>query len=637
MNDSHVESTATPPTTTDQPERVDLRSHDIAGDKQAEIARLFPEVRTEGGKIDFDRLKRALGASVDPGKERYGMHWPGKADCFKAIQSPSLGTLLPCHGESVNFGATGNVIIEGDNLEVLKLLQKSYLGKIKMIYIDPPYNTGSDFIYPDNYTESLRTYLEYTGQMDAEGKRFSTNTEADGRFHSKWLSMMYPRLFLARNLLAADGLVFISIDDNEQHHLRILMNDIFGEENFIAQIVWKKKYIGGKHARHIVDLHEYVLVFAKNTECVAELLIDRPADEQEKFDKEDEYLEERGRHYIRPLKSNLGERKTLVYPIELPDGTTIETQWMVSRKTFDSLVSQGRIVYKQKVDGTYQVYRKFYEKDNEGLVKFPSIIDDVANSDGKLEFKKLFDVREGRDIPFENPKPSKLVRLLAKPVTSGNDIVLDFFAGSGTTAHAVLELNKEDSGNRKFILVQLPEPTGREDYPTIAAITRERVRRVIEELDKEKPEAPLLVGTEKPDRGFRAYRLAESNFRVWDVDSQRSNAESVAQQLSLHVNHLVDGRTSDDLLCEMLLKSGFSLSTLVDSLTISGKTVSSIAEGAMLICLERELTSELIRAIAERKPQRVILLDEGFAGNDQLKTNAVQIMKTKGVTSFRTV
>src|SRR3989442_651530 len=223
---------------TDQPEKVDLRSQDIAEEKRQELLRLFPEVRTEGGKLDFDRLKLALGESVDVGKERYGLTWPGKAECFKVIQTPSLGTLLPCPEESVNFDTSENLIIEGDNLEVLKLLQKAYLGKVKMIFIDQPYNTGSDFIYPDDYTESLQTYLEYTGQVDSQGKKFSTNTEADGRFHSKWLNMMYPRLYLARNLLREDGVIFISIDDNESDDLRKLCNEIFGEENFVENIIW---------------------------------------------------------------------------------------------------------------------------------------------------------------------------------------------------------------------------------------------------------------------------------------------------------------------------------------------------------------------------------------------------------------
>jgi adenine-specific DNA-methyltransferase len=244
-------------------EKLDLRSHDIAADKVAELLRLFPEIRTEGGKLDFDRLKLALGEAVDVGRERYGMNWPGKAECFKTIQAPSVGTLRPCPEESVNFDTTEHLIIEGDNLEVLKLLQKSYLGKVKMIYIDPPYNTGNDFIYPDNYAESLRTYLEYTGQVDAEGRKFGTNTEADGRFHSKWLNMMYPRLYLARNLLRDDGVIFISIDDHEVDNLRKLCNEVFGEENFVATILWQKVF-----ARHRHTSNATTGTLCKNWSCV---------------------------------------------------------------------------------------------------------------------------------------------------------------------------------------------------------------------------------------------------------------------------------------------------------------------------------------------------------------------------------
>jgi adenine-specific DNA-methyltransferase len=251
-----------------KPERLHLHSHYVAEDKTQELLRLFPEIRTEGSKLDFERLKLALGEAVDVGKERYGMNWPGKADCFKTIQTLSLGTLRPCPEESVNFDTTENLIIEGDNLEVLKLLQKSYLGKVKMIYIDPPYNTGNDFIYPDNYTESLQTYLEYTGQVDAEGRKFGNNTDADGRFHSKWMNMMYPRLHLARNLLWEDGIIFITIDDHEVANLRAACNEIFGEDNFIANVVWQKKYTRSNDAKYFSDNHDHVLVFARNKHVI---------------------------------------------------------------------------------------------------------------------------------------------------------------------------------------------------------------------------------------------------------------------------------------------------------------------------------------------------------------------------------
>ncbi len=253
----------------DEPDKLDLRSHDIAADKRRELLRLFPEVRTEGGKLDFERLKLALGEAVDVGKERYGMNWPGKADCFRTIQAPSLGTLRPCPEESVNFDTTENLIIEGDNLEVLKLLQKSYLGKVKMIYIDPPYNTGNDFIYPDNYTESLQTYLEYTGQVDSERRKFSTNTEANGRFHSKWLSMMYPRLYLARNLLREDGFLVANIDDSELSSLRSILNEVFGEENLAAVLVFDRNR---KNDAKLFSVgHEYMVVYARNKALLTEM------------------------------------------------------------------------------------------------------------------------------------------------------------------------------------------------------------------------------------------------------------------------------------------------------------------------------------------------------------------------------
>src|SRR3990172_8470783 len=261
-----------------EPEKLDLRSHDIAEDRREEFLRLFPETRAEGGKLDFERLKLALGEAVDVGKERYGLNWPGKADCFKAIQTPSLATLRPCPEESVSFDTSENLIIEGDNLEVLKLLQKSYLGKVKMIYIDPPYNTGNDFIYPDNYSESLQTYLEYTGQVDAEGHKFGTNSDTSGRFHSKWLNMMYPRLYLARNLLRDDGAIFVSCDDNEVHNLRSVMNEIFGEENFIANVIWQKVFSPKNTARHFSEDHDYIVVYARNAETWAPALLPRTAE-----------------------------------------------------------------------------------------------------------------------------------------------------------------------------------------------------------------------------------------------------------------------------------------------------------------------------------------------------------------------
>jgi adenine-specific DNA-methyltransferase len=328
-----------------QPEKLDLHSHDIAEDKRQALLRLFPEIRTEGGEIDFERLKLALGETVDVGKERYGMHWPGKADCFKTLQMPSLGTLRPCPEESVNFDTTENLIIEGDNLEVLKLLQKSYLGKVKMIYIDPPYNTGNDFIYPDDYSESLQTYLEYTGQVDAEGKKFSTNAETDGRFHSKWLNMMYPRLYLARNLLREDGVLLVSIDDNEVENLRKACNEVFGEENSIACVIWQKVYAPKSSAMHFSEDHDYIVIYARHAEIWRPELLPRTEDQDAVYKNPDN--DPRGPW--RP--NNLAARNYYskgTYSIKCPGGRFIEgppkgSYWRVSEEKFWELNRDGRI------------------------------------------------------------------------------------------------------------------------------------------------------------------------------------------------------------------------------------------------------------------------------------------------------
>jgi len=624
----------------DQPEKLDLCSRDIAEEKRQELLRLFPEIHTEGGKLDFERLRLVLGEAVDVGKERYGMNWPGKADCFKTIQMPSIGTLRPCPDESVNFNTSENLIIEGDNLEVLKLLQKSYLGKVKMIYIDPPYNTGNDFIYPDDYTESLQTYLAYTGQVDAEGKKFGTNTDADGRFHSKWLNMMYPRLYLARNLLREDGVIFISIDDSEVDSLRKLCDEIFGEENFVENIIWKKRYGGGAKEKHLVSVHEYILVYARQIESIGELFVPYSQKTVERYyTQKDENFKVRGSYRTHPLEAtkSMGERRNLVFAIKAPDGTEVmpKRQWLWSKERVEQALTKGELAFLRDKDSNWTVHTKQYLKDENGVVrksKAFSIIDDVFTQHGTNEIIDMFG--EAQVFPF--PKPTGLFKPLLDLVADENATILDFFAGSGATAHAVLDLNKQDGGKRKFILVQLPEPTGREDYHTIAEITKERVRRVIKKLNDEDAGKLDLGDAAKQDRGFRVFKLAESNFKPWNAEVPH-DAPALEKQLEMHVDHIRDDRTSDDLLYEILLKSGYPLTTPVERLQVAGKTVQSAAGGAFFICLERELTMELIRAMAEKKPERVVCLDEGFAGNDQLKANAVQIFKTRGVTSFKTV
>jgi adenine-specific DNA-methyltransferase len=613
---------------TDQPEKLNLASVNIADEKRQEILSLFPEARTEGGKLDFERLKLALGDSVDVGKERYGMNWPGKADCFKTIQRPSLGTLRPVPEESVSFDTTENLIIEGDNLEVLKLLQKSYLGKVKMIYIDPPYNTGNDFIYPDNFSENLQTYLEYTGQVDSEGKKFSTNTESDGRFHSKWLNMMYPRLYLARNLLKEDGLIFVSIDDVESANLRILLNDVFGESNFVANLLWQKRYVSNATAKYISDMHDHILVYARSIEAIRIGLVERTAEQLKDYKNPDE--DPRGPWRAQDLSASKPYQAgqfEIIGPTGLKFVPPPGRYWRCSRETYEGWLADNRITFGKEGTGR-PMLKSFLSEAQEGLRPNTWWEHTFAghNKEATLEMKALFDGAS----PFDTPKPSKLVRRMIELLVDKESLVLDFFAGSGTTAHAVLDLNSQDGGTRKFILTQLPEPTERTDYPTISAITKERVRRVIKKLNEGDK------GDSKTDRGFRVFKLAESNFKPWDAEAPR-DAERLTTQLDLHVNHVREGRTGQDLLFEVLLKTGFPLTTPVETLNLAGKTVYAVASGALLVCLDHAWTLELVRAIAEKKPERVVCLDAGFAGNDQLKANAVQIFRTQGVTSFKTV
>jgi adenine-specific DNA-methyltransferase len=652
------------------PEKLDLRSHDVTDDKRQALLRLFPEARTEGGKLDFERLKFALGETVDVGKERYGMTWPGKADCFKTIQRPSLGTLRPCPEESVNFDTTENLIIEGDNLEVLKLLQKSYLSKVKMIYIDPPYNTGNDFIYPDNYTESLQTYLEYTGQVDAEGRKFGTNTDTDGRFHSKWLNMMYPRLYLARNLLRDDGVVFVSIDDKELHNLRRICDELFGEENRVGLIAWKN--VTDNNPTLITPDNEFILCYARSRDALPKSWTSRFSAAKDGLQSEFERLtkneglplklvQERLREFIADNEESVGFLSRYKHVDEggvytgsesvhnpRPGGYDFEVLHPDTKKpmrkpangyrfpevTFREMEKQGIILYGP--DEARIVKIKKYLNDYEDALR------SVITLDGRLgsyELKRLF---PGSESIFTNPKPSDLLESLISFAASPDAIVLDFFAGSGSIGHAVLALNRKDGGNRKFLLVQLPEPceegsvAKKAGFATIADITKERVRRVIQKLNEGTVGKLDFDGDSKQDRGLRVFKLAESNFRTWEADAPK-DAAALTTQLEMHIDHVRDDRTPNDLLCEILLKSGFPLTTPVETLEVAGKTVYGVAGGALLICLDNSLTLEAIRAMAAKNPERVVCLDEGFAGNDQLKANAVQIFKTQGVTSFKTV
>lgn len=633
------------------PQKVKLESMDIAEEKREQLKHLFPEAFTEG-KVDFEQLKRMLGEWVEPGKERFGLSWPGKAECMKIIQQPSVATLKPARDESVNFDETENLFIEGDNLEVLKLLQKSYFGKVKMIYIDPPYNTGNDFIYPDSYAETLDTYLSYTGQKDKNGKRFSTRTDTTGRYHSYWLNMMYPRLYLAKNLLREDGLIFISIDDNEAHNLRNLMNEVLGEENFIDQIVWKKRYGGGAKEKYLVTLHEYILVYAKSIDDLGELFVPLEEESIERYYKfKDQHYKRRGPYRTHPLEAtkSMGERRNLIYPILGPDGTEVypRKQWLWSKERTEKALENGEVEFIKSKDGNWSVHTKQYLKDERGNLrqsKAFSIIENVYSQHGTNEIIDLFG--DAQVFPF--PKPINLLTQLVDIGTQSEeeDIVLDLFAGSGSTACAVSEANKKDGGNRKFIVVQLPEhieensSSRKHGFNTIADISKERIRRAARKIEEEQNGQMDLNANGVLDLGLKVFKLSRSNFKVWEGHVEK--IENLEQQLFDHVDHISDSSTPEDILYELLLKSGFPLTTQVEWLTLAGKDVFSVDEGVLLICLDKDLTQEVIDAIADANPLQVICLDDGFKGNDQLKANAAQSFKvrTQGEESeivFRTV
>ena len=611
------------------------------------LAQSYPECLSEG-RIDFETLRRMLGDWVEVGNERFGLVWPGKAQCMRIIQQPSAATLKPDRSQSVDFESTNNVFIEGDNLEVLKLLQKSYFGKIKMVYIDPPYNTGQEFIYPDKYAESLETYLAYTGQLDSGGRKFSTNTDTVGRYHSNWLNMMYPRLYLTRNLLREDGVIFISIDDHELSRLRELCDQIFGEENFKADIAWQKRYTRSNNTVDFTTVVEHILVYAKSETFVVNLLPrTEEADARYTNPDNDPRGEWKGASFLNPASPQ--DRPNLCYPLANPNtGEVVHpttNAWRRSRETFAELLADNRLYWGP--NGTASVPSiKMFLAEARGLTPTNFWAHDYAGhtDEGTRDLEALIAGKV-----FNNPKPVQLVRRMLEHACNGPaDIVMDFFAGSCVTAQATIELNLEDGGSRNFILVQLPEPVDEDanaakaGFSTIAEIGRERIRRVISKAQKSSDEQLDLDQRVATDLGFKSFRLDQSNFRIWDGLGDLADAQELARQLELHVDHRRSESTPDDLIHEILLKAGFPLSTKVDTLKLAGSDVFSIQDGALLICLEKDITSELTDALADANPLQVICLDDGFKGNDQLKANAVQTFKARAQAEeseivFRTV
>lgn len=611
----------------------DTQSADIVAGNIEALRALFPEAFSEG-KIDFEVLKQCLGGVVDDREEKYGLNWHGKRRARQIALTPSTGTLLPCLEDSVDWDTTQNLMIEGDNLEVLKLLQKSYAGKVKMIYIDPPYNTGKDFVYRDDFRDSIANYLALTGQIDSAGKKSTSNTESSGRFHTDWLNMMYPRLKLAREMLRADGTIFISIDDVEVKSVRTLCDEIFGEENFICTIVWQKVYSPANDKKGVDAMHDYVIAYQKSASFNVNLL-PRTSKQDDAYSNQDN--DPRG-----PWKAvdttRAEHRDYAYYPITTPSGREVYPaqgrSWVFTKEELPGLIADNRLWFGK--DGNSKPSKKlFLTEVKQGIVPTTwwSHEDGGHNDGAKKELKAL--MPEG--LPFQTPKPTKLIQRIAQIATSphGEDIILDFFAGSGTTADAILRLNTEDDGNRRVVLVQIPEATGQADYPTIADICKERFSRVGRKVRTEKP---AFSG----DLGFRAYKLAASNIRAWEP-----NVSDLEATLFNNTEHLVPGRTEADILTELLLKLGLDLCVPIETKDIAGKSVHSVGAGALIVCLSDGITRETVeglaqgiiawwQALAPAGDTRIVFKDSAFA-DDVAKTNMAAILNQAGIKDMRSL
>ncbi|AYM86859.1 site-specific DNA-methyltransferase [Pseudoalteromonas agarivorans] len=619
---------------------AESKSLDITNANIEQLKQIFPDVFSEG-KVDFDALKAVLGEAVDDSDERYNFTWNGKNRARQIAQTPSTGTLRPCKEDSVNWDSTENLFIEGDNLEVLKLLQKSYHKKVKMIYIDPPYNTGKDFVYKDNFHDNIKNYLEVSGQVDGEGNKLSSNSETSGRYHSDWLNMMYPRLKLARNLLTDDGVIFLSIDSNEVFNLKALCDQIFGENNFCADFIIKSNPRGSQSNGFSANQHEYLLCFAKDKEVC------EPFNVALTEDMESEYnlVDEKGAYRLLGLRLRGGswrreQRPLLYYPIYVTEdgnlglddnggeaiypikpSTGEEGTWRWSK---DKLNNDSSLVIAKKVqrngETVWDIFTKDYLNSSDGEkkgTKPKSLFDekDMNYQNGANELKAAFDGKS----PFDFPKPTYLVKKLIEMHCNDGDIVLDFFGGSGTSAQASLEAMKTN-----FIIVQLPEPTDPKSnakklgFNFISEVTKARLKNV--------------------GCNFKSFLLDETNIRRWDADF-----DDLAPALQLAAKSVKESRTSEDVLFEVLLKYGIELTTLVEEEVIEGKKIFIVGAGALIVCLDDGITEAVVEGIAtlidELEPEstQVVFKDEGFANDDNVKTNAVQILKQHGVEDVKSI
>ncbi len=628
-----------------EPGAPESQSADLAAGNLAQLRKLFPELVTEGLKgpaINLDVLKALVGdATVTDADEKYGLNWHGKRAARQLALTPSTGTLRPCPEDSVDWDTTQNLMIEGDNLEVLKLLQKSYAGKVKLIYIDPPYNTGKDFVYPDNFHDSIQNYMELTGQTEG-GRKISSNTDASGRFHTDWLNMIYPRLKLAHSLLRDDGTIFVSIADHEIHNLRAAMNEVFGEENFVATVIWQKVYSPKNSARHFSEDHDYIVVYAKNADTWTPRLLPRTEEMEARYSNQDN--DPRGPWKAGDLSARnyYGEG---TYPITCPSGRQLAgpppgTYWRVSKPKFDELNADNRIWW--GADGSnVPAIKRFLTEVKDGRV--PQTLwtyQEVGHTqEGKKELIAAVNFPNS-DVVFDTPKPTRLMRRILQLATSPDcaDLVVDFFAGTGTTMDAVFAQNAEDGGTRRCILVQLPEPlAGAESvgWSTIADVTRARIKGAGQ---RHKDADPMISG----DFGFRTFRLDTSNITAWSP-----KRDDLAKSLFDHLEHIVAGRSDNDVLYELLLKLGLDLCVPIETKTIAGKAVQSIGGGVLLACLAQQITVTdaeqlALGIVAWHREQQTAgevtcVFRDGAFENDVAKTNLAAILEQHGIAKVRSL
>jgi len=643
---------------------MDSKTLDIIAENVSKLKELFPEAFTEG-KVDFDALKEVLGEFVDSRDERYSFTWNGKSKARMLAQTPSTGTLRPCKDESIDWDSTQNLFIEGDNLEVLKVLQKSYHKKIKMIYIDPPYNTGSDFVYKDSFKDNIKNYKEITGQVDGEGRNISSNPETSGRYHTDWLNMMYPRLKVARNLLKDDGVIVVHIDENEYPNLEKMLGEIFGEENNLGTIVWDKRNPKGD-ATGVAQQHELISIYCKNRDDFkknvkfkrpkenAKMMLEMAQkiihenggvnyDSRKKYkiwlknqdfsggDKAYTFIDDEGEVY-RPVSMAWPNKKKapdsyfkpLVHPVTKKPCPVPERGWRNPPEKMEQLQRDGLILFGH--DETTQPNRKYLLKENM-YENVSSLIYYAGSDDALLSEIGVF---------FDTPKVVNVSKKLIAPICGQDDLLLDFFAGSATSAHALLDLNLEDGMNRQFIMVQLPEPVDEKSaafnsgYRKVSEIGKDRIRRVI--VDYKNSHASYAG-----DLGFKVFKLDSTNIKPWEMSFEFSE-----QDLEDQISNIKDGREEEDVLYEILLKYGLDLTLPITEHTMAGHKVFDIGKGALMICLSDDISLEVVEGIAKLKDElapeimRVVFKDSGFA-DDVVKTNAVQILTQAGIEDVRSL